>query len=108
MKVLYMDLSANGAAGRARRCLPPRTSRAWTQRRIVDSTRFPTRKACLGVADFRASSSPIWMRLWAASAIRRLIAGERFDIVHVNEPHALTAAWLAGVQKSVPWWSHVE
>jgi len=22
-----------------------------------------------------------------------------FDIVHVNEPHALTAAWLAGVQK---------
>jgi len=42
------------------------------------------------------------LRLWAARAIRRLIEGERFDIVHVNEPHALTAAWLAGVQKDVP------
>ena len=35
-------------------------------------------------------------RIGAARRIRKLVAGEkRFDIVHANEAHALTAAWLA-------------
>ncbi len=37
-------------------------------------------------------------RLGAARAVRRLL-GEGFDIVHANEPHALTAAWLAGAHR---------
>jgi glycosyltransferase involved in cell wall biosynthesis len=35
----------------------------------------------------------------AARVIRRLLAGEQFEIVHANEPHALTAAWLAGAHR---------
>ena len=42
------------------------------------------------------------LRAWAAGALRRLLAGGRFEIVHLNEPHALTAAWLAGAQKQLP------
>ncbi len=34
-------------------------------------------------------------RARAAGAIRRLLGTERFDIVHANEAHALTSAWLA-------------
>jgi glycosyltransferase involved in cell wall biosynthesis len=42
------------------------------------------------------------LRGWAAGALRRLIAEGRFELVHLNEPHALTAAWLAGAQKRLP------
>jgi glycosyltransferase involved in cell wall biosynthesis len=42
------------------------------------------------------------LRAWAAKAIRRLLARDRFDLIHLNEPHALTAAWLAGAHKRSP------
>ena len=46
-------------------------------------------------------------RFSAASAIRKLLAGTRrignaFDLVHLNEPHALTAAWLARAYQRLP------
>ena len=43
-----------------------------------------------------------WRRLGAARAIRRLLAERRVDIVHANEPHALTSAWLARAHRCVP------
>ena len=42
------------------------------------------------------------LRAWAARAMRRLIAHGQFELVHLNEPHALTAAWMARVHKRVP------
>ena len=42
------------------------------------------------------------MRLPAAAAIRRLMRDGRFDLVHVNESHALTAAWLARAHRKAP------
>jgi glycosyltransferase involved in cell wall biosynthesis len=41
-------------------------------------------------------------RLRAAAKIRRLLADGRFELVHVNEPHALTSAWLAGARQRLP------
>lgn len=41
-------------------------------------------------------------RFGAAQRIHKLQAGERFDLVHVNESHALTAAWLARTHQRVP------
>ena len=41
-------------------------------------------------------------RLGAALAIRRLIRTRGIEIVHANEPHALTAAWLARSHRRVP------
>ena len=42
------------------------------------------------------------LRLSAAAAIRSLIADGRFDVVHVNESHALTAVWLARAHRKLP------
>jgi glycosyltransferase involved in cell wall biosynthesis len=41
-------------------------------------------------------------RLAAALAIRRLVQKRNVDVVHANEPHALTSAWLARTHRSVP------
>lgn len=41
-------------------------------------------------------------RLRAAAKIRGLLGDGRFELVHVNEAHALSAAWLAGAHKRLP------
>jgi glycosyltransferase involved in cell wall biosynthesis len=41
-------------------------------------------------------------RLPAARKIRELLHGGRFDLVHANEAHAVSAVWLAGAHKRVP------
>lgn len=43
-----------------------------------------------------------FFRLPAALAIRKLLATGRIDLVHANEAHAVSAAWLAGAHRSVP------
>ena len=46
--------------------------------------------------------SPRMLRLAAARTIRTLLRDARFELVHANEPHALTSAWLAGAHNIVP------
>jgi glycosyltransferase involved in cell wall biosynthesis len=41
-------------------------------------------------------------RLAAAAKIRKLLEAGRIELVHANEAHAVSAAWLAGVQRQVP------
>lgn len=41
-------------------------------------------------------------RLGAAMRLRQLLRQQRFDIAYANEPHALTAAWLARAHRHVP------
>jgi len=41
-------------------------------------------------------------RLDATLQIRRLVGEHRLDVLHANEPHALSAAWLARAHRSVP------
>jgi glycosyltransferase involved in cell wall biosynthesis len=42
------------------------------------------------------------LRIQAAFALRRLIENGNYDILHLNEPHALTSAWLAKCYRKVP------
>jgi len=42
------------------------------------------------------------LRLPAAAAMRRLMSDCRFDVVHVNESHALTAAWMSRAHRQAP------
>lgn len=42
------------------------------------------------------------LRLPAARKIRELLGSGRFDLVHANEAHAVSAAWLARAHKNVP------
>ena len=48
------------------------------------------------------SVSSRWRRLAAMRVIQKLIASRGVDIVHANEPHALTAAWAAGAHHTAP------
>jgi glycosyltransferase involved in cell wall biosynthesis len=41
-------------------------------------------------------------RLDAALLIRRLVQEHHMDVVHANEPHALTSTWLARAHRSAP------
>src|SRR5215475_3855903 len=41
-------------------------------------------------------------RLPAANKIRQLMSDGRIELVHANESHALTAAWLSSAHKRVP------
>lgn len=42
------------------------------------------------------------LRVPAAMKIRGLLAGGRIELVHANEAHAVTSAWLAGAHRQVP------
>jgi len=42
------------------------------------------------------------LRLPAARKIRALLRDVHFDLLHANEAHAVSAAWLAGAHKRVP------
>jgi glycosyltransferase involved in cell wall biosynthesis len=42
------------------------------------------------------------LRLLAARRIRQLLRSGPFDLVHANEAHAVSAAWLAGAHQRVP------
>ncbi len=42
------------------------------------------------------------LRLPAAAAMRGLMSDGRFDVVHVNESHALTAAWMSRAHRRAP------
>jgi glycosyltransferase involved in cell wall biosynthesis len=46
--------------------------------------------------------APGFRRIAAGLQIRRLVRGRHVDILHANEPHALTSAWLARAHRSVP------
>jgi len=48
-----------------------------------------------------AARGPV-LRARAAALLARLTREQTYDIVHVNEPHALTAAWLARTHRRVP------
>jgi glycosyltransferase involved in cell wall biosynthesis len=41
-------------------------------------------------------------RVPAAWKVRELVRGRRFDLVHANEAHAVSAVWLAGAHKHIP------
>jgi glycosyltransferase involved in cell wall biosynthesis len=47
-------------------------------------------------------ANPKHRRLTAVLQIRKLAREHRFDLVHANEPHALSSAWLARAHRGVP------
>ncbi len=48
------------------------------------------------------SISRRWRRLSAAAMVRSVLSDGRIDLVHANEAHAVTAAWLALRNRGVP------
>lgn len=103
MNVLFVDLDRDWRGGQSQALLALRGLRAAGHRVELIAARdapLALRSAAEDIMVTEVSRSTL--RLSAAMAIRRRMRGARFDLVHVNEPHALTAAWLARAHKQVP------
>jgi glycosyltransferase involved in cell wall biosynthesis len=66
----------------------------------ADQSALGERAAASGVPVHFVSRG--FLRLPATWKIRELLRSGRFDLVHANEAHAVTAAWLAGAHRRVP------
>src|SRR6266403_225523 len=103
MRILYVDLEREWRGGQSQALL----TLAGLRQRGHEVELLTARDSPLAN---RASESGIIvhqvpriaLRGWAARAMRSLIARRRCDLVHLNEPHALTAAWLAKAHRQLP------
>ncbi len=103
MNILFADLDREWRGGQSQALLTLRGLQAAGHRvELLAARRSPlsARSAAAGMAVHEVSRSTL--RFSAALRISRLIANGRFDLLHLNEPHALTAAWLAGADRHVP------
>lgn len=103
MRVLYVDLEREWRGGQSQALL---TLLGLRERELQVELVAPcdsplaVRSAEAGITVHEAAR--FGLRARAAAKIRGLLARENFDLAHLNEPHALTAAWLASAHKKVP------
>jgi len=103
MKILFVDLEREWRGGQSQALLTITGLRKNGHEVILvapDGAPLAGRGAKAGISVRRVPQ--LGMRLWASLAIRSLLKQMRFDLVHVNEPHALTAAWLAHAHHKLP------
>ena len=103
MRILFVDLEREWRGGQSQALL---TLRGLSERQLrvelVAARDSPlamrSREAGITVHDV----GRFGLRPRAAAATRKLLSEDSFDLVHLNEPHALTAAWLAEAHKKLP------
>lgn len=103
MKVLYVDLEREWRGGQSQAWLTLRGLRERGHQVELLAARdspLAIRTAEAGIPVHQAAR--IGLRAWAARAMRSLMEKGRFDLVHLNEPHALTAVWLARAHTRIP------
>jgi glycosyltransferase involved in cell wall biosynthesis len=103
MRVLYVDLEREWRGGQSQALL---TILGLRERgyevELLAARDSPLAYRALEAAITVHQVPRFGLRGWAAGAIRRLLVRRRFELAHLNEPHALTAAWLAGAHKHFP------
>jgi glycosyltransferase involved in cell wall biosynthesis len=100
MKILFVDLESEWRGGQNQALLALRGFRAeGHEAELVAIENGALAKRARGEGIFVHAVAPRAKRLAATRIIRRLLARKDFEIVHANEPHALTAAWLAGAHR---------
>jgi glycosyltransferase involved in cell wall biosynthesis len=103
VRVLYVDLEREWRGGQSQAWLTLRGLRERGHEVELLAARDSPLAHRVVKAGIRVHQVPRFgLRGWAAWAIRRLLARKPFELVHLNEPHALTAAWLARAHKRLP------
>jgi glycosyltransferase involved in cell wall biosynthesis len=103
MKILFVDLEREWRGGQSQAFLTVRGLRARGHEvELLAARNSPLAQRVAKIGASVHQVSRFGLRAWTAIAIRRLIAEGRFDLVHLNEPHAVTAAWMAGVRAKLP------
>jgi glycosyltransferase involved in cell wall biosynthesis len=103
VNILFADLDREWRGGQSQALLTLRGLQAAGHRvELLAAQKSPLaeRSAAAGIAVSEVSRTTL--RLSAATRLRQLVGSGRFDLLHLNEPHALTAAWLAGAHNRVP------
>src|SRR5712671_6789999 len=103
MRILYADLEVEWRGGQSQALLTLQgLLRAGHDVELVAAERSPLAERAARAGITVHASPRFALRAWAAKSMARLgarAAGEAFALAHVNEPHALTAAWLAGLHR---------
>ena len=103
MRGLYVDLEREWRGGQSQALLTLRGLRERGHEvELLAARDSPLANRSAEAAVTVHQVARVGLRAWAARAIRSLIAKRRFELVHLNEPHALTAAWLAGAHTHLP------
>ena len=103
MRVLYVDLERAWRGGQSQALLTLRGLRDrghGVELLSAKDSPLAIRAAEEGIAVHQVAR--FGLRAWAAVALRGLLKRHRYDLAHLNEPHALTAAWLAGAHRKLP------
>jgi L-malate glycosyltransferase len=104
MKILFVDLEREWRGGQSQAFLTLRgLLDEGHETVLVAPSRSPLAERVAQLGGIAVRRVPkIGMRMWGALAIRKLMQEKKFDLLHLNEPHALTAAWLAKAQRALP------
>ena len=103
MKVLYVDLEREWRGGQSQALFTVRGLRERSHDAHLVTVRdspLARRAETAGIPIHAVGSKA--RRIGAALLLRRMLAKKEYAILHANEPHALTAAWMAGAAKRVP------
>src|SRR5215472_17301095 len=103
MRVLFVDLEREWRGGQSQALLTLRGLRECElQVELVAPRDSPLAMRCIEEGITVHEVARLGLRGRGAKEIRGLLAGNAFEIVHLNEPHALTAAWLARAHTPAP------
>lgn len=103
MKILYVDLEREWRGGQSQALLTLKgLLKSGHNVELVAAKRSPIaqRSAADGIKVHAASHTGL--RLSAARVLARVASEKEYALAHLNEPHALTAAWLAGLHRRMP------
>jgi glycosyltransferase involved in cell wall biosynthesis len=103
MRILFADLDREWRGGQSQALLTLRGMRDLGHNVTLLAAKSSPLATRAKAAKISVTEVPrATLRLSAAKAFKRLLADHQFDLIHLNEPHALTSAWLAGVHKRLP------
>jgi glycosyltransferase involved in cell wall biosynthesis len=103
MRILFADLEREWRGGQSQALL---TLRGLRERGVevellaAQDSPLAERAAEAGIVVHQVPR--LGLRAWAARAVRELVDRGEFDLIHLNEPHAMAAAWLARAHKRLP------
>ena len=103
MKVLYVDLEREWRGGQSQALLTLKGLREHghlVELLAARESPIATRSSEAGIKVHVVPQ--LGLRGWAAAAMTKLVKKNEFDLVHLNEPHALSAAWLARAHEQLP------
>ena len=103
MKVLFADLEREWRGGQSQALLTLRGLRLCgheVELLAAKDSPLAERGAKAGIAVHQAPR--LALRAWAAVALHGLVSRSGFNLVHLNEPHALAAAWVSRAHRRVP------